>query len=72
MRSPAHGCRGVAMHSLTRDSKLDLFVRLPSRRAMRLHRLGEMLAGSPEPAPRQRAGRSRPTGAPRKRGVGTA
>jgi transcriptional regulator with XRE-family HTH domain len=52
--------------------KLDLVVRLPARRAMRLHRLGEMLAGSPEPAPRRRTGRSSPTKAPRKRGVGTA
>jgi hypothetical protein len=51
--------------------KLDLVVRLPSRRAMRLHRLGEMLGGTSEPAPRRRAGRSSPSKAPRKRGIGT-
>jgi DNA-binding XRE family transcriptional regulator len=41
--------------------ELDLVVRLPSRRAMRLHRLGEMLGGSPQPAPQRHAGRSSST-----------
>jgi len=31
--------------------ELDLVVRLPSRRAMRLHRLGEVLSGSAKPTP---------------------
>jgi len=38
--------------------ELDLVVRLPSRRAMRLHRLGEMLSASAKPAPQRRVGRS--------------
>jgi transcriptional regulator with XRE-family HTH domain len=50
--------------------ELDLVVRLPSRRAMRLHRLGEILGGSAQPAPQRRAGRSSPAKATRKRRVG--
>jgi hypothetical protein len=38
--------------------ELDLVVRLPSRRVMRLHRLGEVLSGSAKPAPQRSVGRS--------------
>jgi hypothetical protein len=51
--------------------ELDLVVRLPSRRAMRLHRLGEMLSASTKP-PQRRAGRSSPAKARRKRVGGRA
>ena len=47
--------------------ELDLVVRLPSRRAMRLHRLGEMLSASAKPVPQRRVGRSSPAKARRKR-----
>ena len=47
--------------------ELDLVVRLPSRRAMRLHRLGEMLSASAKPAPHRRVGRSSPAKTRRKR-----
>ena len=47
--------------------ELDLVVRLPSRRAMRLHRLGEMLSASAKPAPQRRVGRSSPAKARGKR-----
>ena len=47
--------------------ELDLVVRLPSRRAMRLHRLGEMLNASAKPAPQRRVGRSSPAKARGKR-----
>jgi hypothetical protein len=50
--------------------ELELVVRLPSRRAMRLHRLGEMLSASPTPVPQRRVGRSSPTRACRKRAGG--
>jgi hypothetical protein len=52
--------------------ELDLVVRLPSRRAMHLHRLGEALSGSAKPAPQRRAARSPSAKAPRKRVAGTA
>jgi DNA-binding XRE family transcriptional regulator len=52
--------------------ELDLVVRLPSRRVMRLHRLGEMLSASAKPAPQQRVGRSSPAKARRKRVGGKA
>jgi hypothetical protein len=38
--------------------ELDLVVRLPSRRAMRLNRLGEALGGSPKPSRQRRGARS--------------
>src|ERR1700730_926521 len=48
--------------------ELDLVVRLSSRQAMQLHRLGEVLGGSAEAAARRRARRSAPPGkVPRKR-----
>ena len=37
--------------------KLDLVVRLPSRRAMRLNQLGEVLSGPTKPTPQRRAAR---------------
>jgi len=46
--------------------ELDLVVRLPSRRAMHLHRLGEVPGGSSKPVARERTARSS-TKAPRKR-----
>jgi DNA-binding XRE family transcriptional regulator len=46
--------------------KLDLVVRLPSRRAMHLNRLGEVLGGSARRAPQRRATPSISTKAPRK------
>jgi len=51
--------------------ELDLVVRLPPRRAMRLHRLGEVLDGSVKTAPR-RAARSPPIKARRKGAGGMA
>src|SRR6266576_1699345 len=41
--------------------ELDLVVRLPSRRPIRLNRLGDISSASAERAPRQRMGRSSPT-----------
>jgi DNA-binding XRE family transcriptional regulator len=52
--------------------ELDLVVRLPSRRAVRLNRLGDMLAGVAKPTPRRRAARSTPAKKPRKRVTGAA
>jgi len=52
--------------------ELDLVVRLPSRRVMRLHRLGEMLSASAKPAPQRRVGRSSPAKVRRKRVGGRA
>jgi len=46
--------------------KLDLVVRLPSRRAMHLNQLGEVLGGSAKRAPRRGAARSSSAKAPRK------
>jgi len=46
--------------------KLDLVVRLPAHRAIRLHRLGEVLSGE-KPASQQRIARSSSTKKPRKR-----
>jgi transcriptional regulator with XRE-family HTH domain len=47
--------------------ELDLVVRLPAHRAMRLHRLGEVLSGAAKPAARRRAARSSSAKARRKR-----
>src|SRR5882757_4027484 len=47
--------------------KLDLVVRLPSRRAIRLNRLGEMLSASAKRAPQRRTGHSSPAKTRRKR-----
>jgi hypothetical protein len=52
--------------------KLDLVVRLPSRRVMHLNQLGELLGGSAKPAPQRRAVRSSSAKAPRKGVVRTA
>jgi DNA-binding XRE family transcriptional regulator len=52
--------------------ELDLVVRLPSRRVMRLHRLGEVLSGSAKPAPQRSVGRSSSAKKPRKRVARTA
>jgi len=52
--------------------ELDLVVRLPSRRVMRLHRLGEVLSGSAKPAAQRRVARSPSAKKPRKRGARTA
>src|ERR1700674_2728791 len=46
--------------------ELDLLVRLPSRRAMHLNQLGEVLGGSVRRGRRRRATRSTSTMAPRK------
>ncbi|MFL4978877.1 MAG: XRE family transcriptional regulator [Xanthobacteraceae bacterium] len=46
--------------------KLDLVVRLPAHRAIRLHRLGEVLSGE-KPASQQRIARSSSAKKPRKR-----
>jgi DNA-binding XRE family transcriptional regulator len=46
--------------------KLDLVVRLPAHRAIRLHRLGEVLSGA-KPASQQRIARSSSAKKPRKR-----
>src|SRR6202521_1658585 len=52
--------------------ELDLLVRLPSRRVMRLRRLGEVLSGSAKPAPQRSVGRSSSAKKPRKRVARTA
>lgn len=52
--------------------ELDLVVRLPPRRVMRLHRLGEILSGSAKPAAQRRVARSSSTKKPRKRAARTA
>ena len=52
--------------------ELDLVVRLPSHRVMRLHRLGEVLSGSAKPAPRRSVRRSSSAKKPRKRAARTA
>jgi transcriptional regulator with XRE-family HTH domain len=51
--------------------ELDLVVRLPSRRAIRLRRLGELLGGIAKPATPARAPRSARTKVSRKPAVGT-
>ncbi len=55
--------------------ELDLVVRMPSRRAVHLRRLGEALGGSAKPVARRRAARSSPkrsTKSLRKRASGLA
>jgi DNA-binding XRE family transcriptional regulator len=52
--------------------ELDLVVRLPPHRVMRLHRLGEVLSGSARPAPQRRVARSSSANKPRKRVAHTA
>jgi transcriptional regulator with XRE-family HTH domain len=52
--------------------ELDLVVRLPPRRVMRLHRLGEVLSGSAKPAAQRRVARSSSAKKPRKRVARTA
>jgi DNA-binding XRE family transcriptional regulator len=52
--------------------ELDLIVRLPSRRAMHLRQLGELLSASAKGRPRRPAARSAPAKAARKRVVRTA
>jgi transcriptional regulator with XRE-family HTH domain len=52
--------------------ELDLVVRLPPRRVMRLHRLGEVLSGSAKPAAQRRVVRSSAAKKPRKRVARTA
>jgi transcriptional regulator with XRE-family HTH domain len=52
--------------------ELDLVVRLPSRRAMHLHRLGELLGASAKRARRRPAAPSSPARRSRKRVAGTA
>ena len=52
--------------------RLDLVVRLPSRRAMYLNRLGEVLGGSAKPTPPRRGARSLSAKAPRRSVVGRA
>ena len=52
--------------------ELDLVVRLPPRRVMRLHRLGEVLSGSAKPAAQRRVARSSSAKKPRKRMARTA
>jgi transcriptional regulator with XRE-family HTH domain len=47
--------------------ELDLVVRLPAHRAMRLHRLGEVLSGSAQPASQVRVARSSSAKKPRRR-----
>src|SRR5712691_6476817 len=51
--------------------ELDLVVRMPSRRAVHLRRLGEALGGSAKPVARRRAARSSPKSL-RKRASGLA
>ncbi len=51
--------------------ELDVVVRLPSRGAVRLHRLGEVLSGLTKPAPQRRAARSSSAKARRKRVAGS-
>jgi DNA-binding XRE family transcriptional regulator len=52
--------------------ELELVIRLPSRRVMRLPRLGEMLRGSAKPATQRRVARSSSAKKSRKRVAGTA
>jgi transcriptional regulator with XRE-family HTH domain len=52
--------------------ELDLVVRLPSRRAVRLKRLGDVLGGSTKSAPRTRSARSKSAKKSRKRVAGAA
>jgi len=52
--------------------ELDLVVRLPSRRVMRLHRLGEALSGAAKPAPQRSVGRSSSAKKPPRRVAKTA
>ena len=52
--------------------ELDLVVRLPPHRVMRLHRLGEVLSGSAKPAAQRRVARSSSAKKPRKRVARTA
>ncbi len=52
--------------------ELDLVVRLPPRRVMRLHRLGEVLSGSAKPAAQRRVARPSSAKKPRKRAAKTA
>jgi DNA-binding XRE family transcriptional regulator len=52
--------------------ELELVVRLPPRRVMRLHRLGEVLSGSAKPAALRRVARSSTAKKPRKRVARTA
>src|SRR6266852_1035935 len=51
--------------------ELDVVVRLPSRGAVRLHRLGAVLSGLTTPAPQRRAARSSSAKARRKRVAGS-
>lgn len=51
--------------------ELDIVVRLPARRAMRLRRLGEVLGGPAKPTPSRPVGRSSPTRSRRKRDAGS-
>jgi hypothetical protein len=51
--------------------ELDLVVRLPPRRAMRLHRLGEVLSGPAKPRSRPGVAQSSPAKKPRRRAVRT-
>jgi transcriptional regulator with XRE-family HTH domain len=52
--------------------ELDLVVRLPPRRVMRLHQPGEVLSGSAKPAAQRRVARSSSAKKPRKRVARTA
>jgi DNA-binding XRE family transcriptional regulator len=52
--------------------ELDIVVRLPARRAMRLRRLGEVLGGPAKPTQSRPVGKSSPTRARRKRAAGSA
>ncbi|HEY4860340.1 MAG TPA: XRE family transcriptional regulator [Xanthobacteraceae bacterium] len=52
--------------------ELDLVVRLPARRAMRLHRLGEVFSGPPKPASQPRVTRSSSAKKPHKHVARTA
>ena len=52
--------------------ELDLVVRLPARRAMRLHRLGEVLSGPVKPGSQPRVARSASAKKPHKHAARTA
>jgi DNA-binding XRE family transcriptional regulator len=52
--------------------ELDLVVRLPARRAMRLHRLGEVLSGPVKPGSQPRVSRSTSAKKPHKHAARTA
>jgi transcriptional regulator with XRE-family HTH domain len=52
--------------------ELDLIVRLPARRAVRLNRLGDVLDGSPKGKSQPRVARARPARKTRRRVVGAA